>query len=97
MPSHLMQDGSGPDLFENFSAVAQQLGVYTANHYGEIVEHLVSKWNVQHLTGVKDEAAEAQDYLCRLGARYAKLAERRQRRQAKIEPRQFSWIFNREA
>ena len=97
MPSHLMQDGSGPDLFENFSAVAQQLGVYTAKHYGEIVQHLVSKWNVQHLTGVKDEAAEAQDYLCRLGARYAKLAERSQRRQAKIEPRQFSWIFNREA
>lgn len=95
MPSHLMQDGSGPDLFENFSAIAQQLGVYTAKHYGDIVEHLVHSWNVEHLTGLNGEAAEAQDYLCRLGSRYAKLAERSQRRQAKIEPRQFSWIFNR--
>ncbi|MFP6874933.1 MAG: acyl-ACP desaturase [Verrucomicrobiales bacterium] len=95
MPSHLMQDGSGPDLFEHFSAVAQQLGVYTAKHYGDIVEHLVRSWDVEHLTGLNGEAAEAQDYLCRLGARYAKLAERSQRRQSKIEPRQFSWIFNR--
>ncbi len=96
MPSHLMHDGTSPDLFENFSAIAQQLGVYTAQHYSEIVEHLVRKWNVEQLTGLNGEAAEAQDYLCRLSARYAKLAERNQRRQSKVEPRQFSWIFNRE-
>ena len=95
MPSHLMKDGTGSDLFEQFSTIAQQLGVYTAKHYAEIVEHLVRRWNVEHLTGLTGEAVEAQDYLCRLGARYAKLAERSERRQSKVEPRQFSWIFNR--
>ena len=95
MPSHLMQDGGAPGLFKNFSIIAQQLGVYTAKHYAEIVEHLVRRWNVEHLTGLNAEAAEAQEYLCRLGARYAKLTERSQRRQSKVEPRQFSWIFNR--
>lgn len=95
MPSHLMKDGTGSGLFEQFSTIAQQLGVYTAKHYAEIVEHLVRRWNVEHLTGLTGEAAEAQDYLCRLGARYAKLAERSERRQSKVEPRQFSWIFNR--
>ena len=95
MPSHLMKDGTGSGLFEQFSTIAQQLGVYTAKHYAEIVEHLVRRWNVEHLTGLTGEAAEAQEYLCRLGARYAKLAERSERRQSKLEPRQFSWIFNR--
>lgn len=95
MPSHLMKDGTGSGLFEQFSTIAQQLGVYTAKHYAEIVEHLVRRWNVERLTGLTGEAAEAQDYLCRLGARYAKLAERSERRQSKVEPRQFSWVFNR--
>jgi len=95
MPSHLMKDGTGSGLFEQFSTIAQQLGVYTVKHYAEIVEHLVRRWNVEHLTGLTGEAAEAQDYLCRLGARYAKLAERSERQQLKVEPRQFSWIFNR--
>ncbi len=95
MPSHLMEDGAGPGLFESFSTVAQQLGVYTAKHYAEIVKHLVRRWNVEHLAGLTGEAAKAQDYLCRLGARYAKLAERSLRRAPKAEPREFSWIFNR--
>jgi acyl-[acyl-carrier-protein] desaturase len=59
------------------------------------VKHLVRRWDVEHLAGLTAEAAEAQDYLCRLGARYAKLAERSLRRAPKTELRQFSWIFNR--
>ncbi|KAG6384265.1 hypothetical protein SASPL_155935 [Salvia splendens] len=30
MPAHLMYDGSDDALFDNFSAIAQKLGVYTA-------------------------------------------------------------------
>jgi len=96
MPSHLMQDGADPNLFDNFSIIAQQLGVYTAKHYSEIVEHLVRTWNLENLTGLSSKAAEAQDYLCHLGSRYKKLAERSQRRKSRIEERKFSWIFNRE-
>ena len=96
MPSHLMQDGTDPNLFEDFSAIAQQLGVYTVKHYAEIIDHLVSTWNVENLTGLSGESAKAQDYLCLLGSRYAKLAERSQRRRSRIEQRKFSWIFNRE-
>ena len=97
MPSHLMQDGTDPNLFEDFSAIAQQLGVYTAKHYAKIVDHLVSTWNVENLTGLSGESAKAQDYLCLPGTRYAKLADRSERRTSRIEQRKFSWIFNREA
>ena len=55
MPSHLMEDGAGPGLFESFSTVAQQLGVYTAKHYAEIVKHLVRRWDVEHLAGLTGE------------------------------------------
>ena len=95
MPAHLMTDGQDPDLFAHFSVVAQRLGVYTATHYAEIIEHLVRQWNLESIGGLEGEAAEAQEYLCRLGPRYARLAERNQRRQIQTRPCEFSWIYNR--
>ena len=95
MPAHLMTDGQDPDLFAHFAVVAQRLGVYTATHYAEIIEHLVRQWNLESIGGLEGEAAAAQEYLCQLGPRYARLAERNQRRQTATEPCQFSWIYNR--
>ena len=95
MPAHLMTDGRDPDLFDHFSIVAQRLGVYTAGHYAEIIDHLARQWQLESLCGLEGEAAEAQDYLCSLGPRYAKLAERNQRRQTESPPCEFSWIYNR--
>ena len=69
MPAHLMYDGKDPDLFDHFSIVAQRIGVYTAQHYAEIIDHLVSTWSVETRTGLSAEAAEAQEFLCNLGPR----------------------------
>ena len=44
MPAHLMYDGKDPRLFEHFSAVAQRMGVYTANDYADILEFLIGRW-----------------------------------------------------
>ncbi|KAK6930467.1 Fatty acid desaturase, type 2 [Dillenia turbinata] len=96
MPAHLMYDGRDDNLFENFSAVAQRLGVYTAKDYADILEFLVGRWQVEKLTGLSGEGQKAQEYVCGLPARIRRLEERAQARakQATIKP--FSWIFDRE-
>jgi acyl-[acyl-carrier-protein] desaturase len=95
MPAHLMTDDQDPDLFDHFSTVAQRLGVYTANDYAEIIQHLVRQWKLETICGLVGKAAEAQDYLCKLGPRFAKLAERNNKRQTEATSFQFSWIYNR--
>jgi len=103
MPAHLMNDNqhkanTGRDLFDDFSSVAERVGVYTAEDYAEIMEHLIVRWDIEKrsLTG---EAAEAQDYVCRLPQRVKKLAARssaRKKKNQKVAQAEFSWIFNRE-
>ncbi|KAL1561405.1 Stearoyl-[acyl-carrier-protein] 9-desaturase 7, chloroplastic [Salvia divinorum] len=96
MPAHLMYDGRDDNLFDNFSAVAQRLGIYTAKDYADILEHLVKRWQVSQLKGLSAEGLEAQDYVCSLPPRIRKLQERAQTR-AKQGPRiPFSWIHDRE-
>ncbi len=95
MPAHLMYDGKDPSLFDHFSLVAQRIGVYTALHYADIVEHLVRTWNIETLANLSGEAAEAQDFLCHLGQRYTRLAERSQRRLDQKTTFKFSWIHDR--
>ena len=99
MPAELMTDGKDPNLYENFSAVAQRLGVYTAIDYAEIIEHLVKYWKLGDLTGLSPEAEKEQEYICRLPARYRKLAERsmNKKNDEEFEPQSFSWIFDRKA
>jgi len=99
MPAELMTDGNDPKLYENFSTVAQRLGVYTALDYAEIIEHLVDHWKLGELTGLSPEAEKEQEYICRLPKRYRKLAERsmNKKKDEVYEPQEFSWIFNRKA
>ena len=59
MPAQNMGGAGEPDLFERFSAVAQRLGVYTTEHYAQIVTHLVERWRVESLAGLTGEAAGA--------------------------------------
>lgn len=96
MPAHLMYDGQDDNLFENYSTIAQKIGVYTARDYADILEFLVQRWNVADLTGLSGEGLKAQDYVCGLAPRIRKLEERAQARakQASLVP--FSWIFNKE-
>jgi acyl-[acyl-carrier-protein] desaturase len=92
MPALLMYDGKDTSLYTKFSAVAQAIGVYTATDYAEIIRALVDEWKVETITGLSDVAAKAQDYVCGLADRYAKLAER-----VKFDSTEkFSWIFERE-
>ncbi len=94
MPGRLMTDGKDPDLFERFSTVAQRLGVYTAMDYASILEHLVDTWDVAKLP-VSGQAAEAQEFLCDLGARLEKLADSITRRSARQAPTPVRWIHDR--
>lgn len=77
MPSVLMAEGSkNKNLFTDFSAITQKIGVYTTWDYAGIIEHLVALWKIETLAGLKDGAAKAQDFLCTLADRYKKIAER---------------------
>lgn len=94
MPARLMDDGRNKNLFNDFSEVAQRIGVYTALDYVTILKHLLRIWNVPDLKGLTDEAAKAQEYLCTLPDRYTRLAERRQT--SSKAKKKFSWIYDRE-
>ncbi|XP_073037797.1 stearoyl-[acyl-carrier-protein] 9-desaturase, chloroplastic [Primulina eburnea] len=96
MPAHLMYDGTDDNLFENYSSVAQKLGVYTAKDYADILEFLVARWEVEKLTGLSGEGRKAQDYVCKLPPRIRKLEERAAARAKEVSSAPFSWIFGRE-
>lgn len=101
MPAHLMDDmehgqkNGGRNLFDDFSTVAENLGVYDAGDYCDIMEHLIDRWEVNG-RAVTGEAAEAQEYLMKLPTRIRKLSERAAARKAKGPKKDvsFSWIFD---
>jgi acyl-[acyl-carrier-protein] desaturase len=97
MPAELMTDGKDAKLDENFSEVAQRLGVYTAIDYADIIQHLVDHWKIGELTGLSSEAEKEQEYICRLPDRYRKLAERsmNKKKDEEVVQQSFSWIFDR--
>lgn len=103
MPAHMMDDGehekkTGRNLFSDFSTVAESTGTYTAMDYADIMEYLIKRWNVSAMKGLKADAEEAQQYLCKLPDRIRKLAERSEARKSKQKkkPVPFSWIYGRE-
>ncbi|KAL3928401.1 MAG: hypothetical protein SGARI_005044, partial [Bacillariaceae sp.] len=52
MPAEQMTDGNNPNMYDDFSAVAQKLGVYTAIDYADILEHLVQRWDLKNIEGL---------------------------------------------
>ncbi|KAL3503979.1 hypothetical protein ACH5RR_033820 [Cinchona calisaya] len=98
MPAHLMHDDEDPHLFEHFAAVAQRLGVYTANDYANILEFFIGFWNLEKKQDLTPEARRAQDFVCTLPPRIRKFQERADDRAKKLKPRgvKFGWIFNKE-
>ena len=101
MPAELMADGKDAQLYDNFSAVAQRLGVYTAIDYANIIEHLIKTWDMENITGLSSESEKEREYLCRLPTRYRKLAERSMNKKKKDGeedvPKSFGWIYDRTA
>ncbi|CAM8891917.1 unnamed protein product [Rhodiola kirilowii] len=96
MPAHLMFDGKDENLFENYSSVAQRIGVYTAKDYADILEFLVNRWNLEKLTGLSGEGNKALNYVCRLPERIRKLEERAQAKAKEATSVPFTWIFDKE-
>lgn len=98
MPAHLMFDGENPTLFEDFSAVAQRTGVYTASDYASILEHLIQHWDIEKVEGLDADGRKAQEFVCKLPPRIRKIAERAADKVKKSGSRsgRFSWIHNRE-
>ncbi|KAG5600430.1 hypothetical protein H5410_031800 [Solanum commersonii] len=92
MPLHLMYDGQDPNLFEHFSAIFQKQDIYTSRHYAEMLEFFITRWELEKLEGLTEEAKPAQDFVCQLPRKIRRLENRAK----KLESRQvkFSWIFN---
>jgi acyl-[acyl-carrier-protein] desaturase len=78
MPAHFLRE-SGEKIstaFEQFSDSAQRIGVYTAADYIDIMQKLMSRWEIDKITGLTDEAEKARDYLMKLPARMTRISER---------------------
>ena len=91
MPANLIRE-SGESIgmaFEKFSESAQRIGVYTAMDYVDILEKLNLKWEIDKLGNLTDEAEKARDYLLKLPARMARIAERMA---TPGEEKIFSWV-----
>jgi acyl-[acyl-carrier-protein] desaturase len=76
MPALLMDDEKKDSLFDRFSLITEKMGIYTTFDYANIINHLTDKWKIAGITGLKDYAAKAQEYLCTLADRYRRIAER---------------------
>ena len=78
MPAlHLRESfGTKGSLFNDFSKVAQRIGVYTGFDYIDIVRKLNSAWEIEKITGLTAEAEKARDYLLKLPDRMYKISER---------------------
>jgi acyl-[acyl-carrier-protein] desaturase len=76
MPALLMDHEKSDSLFTRFSLITEKMGIYTTFDYANIINHLTERWKIAGLTGLKDYAAKAQEYLCTLADRYRRIAER---------------------
>jgi acyl-[acyl-carrier-protein] desaturase len=94
MPGRLMYDGHDPDLFDHFAVVAQRTGVYTVHDYAQILDHLVTTWDIANRK-VTGKAAKAQDYLCKQAERYMTLADEVTEHLSKQPKFAFKWIYDR--
>ncbi len=75
MPAHLLDDGchsannKGGNLFHDYAAVADNIGVYTTNDYADIVDHLVSAGGRQRALGITSLCSVWCTHLLERGAR----------------------------
>ena len=75
MPAILMDNAKSDNLFTRFSAITQKLGIYTTLDYASIIKHLTETWKIETITGLRDYAARAQEYLATLAERYQRIGE----------------------
>ncbi len=63
-------------LFDDFSTVAQRVGVYTGLDYIDILKKLNTVWEIDKITNLTPEAEKARDYLMKLPDRMYRITER---------------------
>mgnify|MGYP002639335600 FL=1 len=63
-------------LFDQFSNVAQRVGVYTGFDYVDILRKLNTTWEIDKITNLTPEAEKARDWLLKLPARMQRITER---------------------
>ncbi len=92
MPAHfLRQQGEKiGTAFSHFSDAAQRLGVYTTSDYTNILQSLITEWNIANIGNLTSTAEKARDYLMGLPERFKKIAERTSIK-APL-PYEFNWI-----
>lgn len=78
MPAmHLRESfGAKGSLFDDFSTVAQRVGVYTGFDYVDILKKLNTAWEIDKITNLTPEAEKARDYLMKLPDRMYRITER---------------------
>lgn len=80
------------DTFATFEALAQRIGVYTAQDYLEILEFLINAWNIPAFSGLSAAAEQAQTFICGLPDRYRRLLKRLRVPSADELPPHFRWL-----
>jgi acyl-[acyl-carrier-protein] desaturase len=63
-------------LFDDFSAVAQRIGVYTGFDYVDIIKKLNTAWEIDKIKNLTPEAEKARDWLMKLPDRMYRITER---------------------
>lgn len=92
MPAMHLRDSFGVkgSLFDDFSTVAQRLGVYTGFDYVDILKKLTTSWEIDKITNLTPEAEKARDYLMKLPERMYRITERIKVPDTKF---QFKWMI----
>ncbi|QXP71936.1 acyl-ACP desaturase [Polaribacter sp. R2A056_3_33] len=78
-------------LFDDFSIVAQRVGVYTGFDYVDIIRKLNEAWEIDKITNLTPEAEKARDYLMKLPDRMYRITERIVVPQTDFK---FKWMLN---
>ncbi len=92
MPARLMDDGSGRDLFSDYSIVAQKLGIYTTRDYAEMLLFLAETWEIEKFKNLSPEAAQAQEKVMKTAEKYLRKSESLSAAIQSIEVKPFSWV-----
>jgi acyl-[acyl-carrier-protein] desaturase len=78
MPAMFLRE-SGDSMgaaFDEFSNSAQRIGVYTGQDYVDIMRRLIKRWDIENLTGLKEDGEKARDFVTSLPARMERINQR---------------------
>jgi len=78
MPAHfLREEGMGiGELWSHFSDAAQRCMVYTTQDYIDILQSLLTDWQIDEVSDLNEAGEKARDYLMKLPSRLQRISER---------------------